>query len=195
MHSNPFPKKDGSEFTGKYANLKAATVKNLGLVVQVNMPKVGSGGKSPDNFFESKYMEKEVGGPAKFSAAQYHFHVKSEHTINGKRYDMEMHTVHLAGGSTIQASQVRRRMATFTNPSDGSGKIDHFASAVGIIFDRDDYDPTITVKERKIIDSFFDALNFEKTPVGSSYPETLATNVDIPYGDLMKIAKLSYLQV
>ena len=30
-----------------------------------------------------------------FSAAQLHFHAPSEHTVNGKHYDLEMHIVHI----------------------------------------------------------------------------------------------------
>ena len=99
-----------------------------------------------------------------------------------------MHTVHLAGTSESTA----RRLAASAS-SDGS--IKHWASAVGIIFDRDDYDPTITFEERKIIDSFFDAMGFEALPPSASYSEptatTLKADVDVPYGDLMKIANFA----
>ncbi len=30
-----------------------------------------------------------------FTAAQLHFHAPSEHTINGRHYDLEMHLVHV----------------------------------------------------------------------------------------------------
>lgn len=160
LHSNPFPKRDGSEFKGTYINLKGATVKNLGKVVQVNMPVADKDGLSPDNYFQSKYMSEELGGKETFSAAQFHFHAKSEHTINGKRYDMEMHTVHLAGESSADKSE--RRLAE-SSATEG-GKTDFFASALGIIFDRDDYDPSITAEERKTIDAFFDSMGFTSLP-------------------------------
>lgn len=30
----------------------------------------------------------------RFRGMQFHQHTQSEHTINGERYDLEMHTVH-----------------------------------------------------------------------------------------------------
>jgi len=36
-----------------------------------------------------------AGDGAIFSAAQLHFHAPSEHTINGKHMDLEMHVVHI----------------------------------------------------------------------------------------------------
>lgn len=124
----------------------------MGKVIQVNIPDVGTTGVSPSNYFTSKHSSDHLpGGVEKYSAAQFHFHVKSEHTINGRRYDMEMHTVHLAQKS-------RRLLADDAASSEG-GKAP-FASAVGIIFDRYNYDPTVTAEERLVIDKFFDAINF-----------------------------------
>ena len=54
---------DGTEFTGTYANLKKATIKNLGKVVQLNMPDAAANGMSPNNYFKSKYMSEDLGGP------------------------------------------------------------------------------------------------------------------------------------
>lgn len=51
-----------------------------------------------------------------------------------------MHTVHLA--------------------KDYKNGVEHFASAMGLIFDVNNYDKSITDAERKVIDRFFDALNF-----------------------------------
>lgn len=105
MHSEPFQKKNGNEFKGTYANIEKATSKNLGKVIQVNMPDANSGGVSPANFFTSEHSVDVLGSAKKYSAAQFHFHAKSEHTINGQRYDLEMHTVHLAEKDS------RRRLA------------------------------------------------------------------------------------
>jgi carbonic anhydrase len=82
---------------------------------------------------------------------QFHFHAKSEHTIDGRRYDLEMHTVHLAGEGAKAASG--RRLED-TAGSDGDIKI--WASALGIMFDRTDYDSSITADEITIIDKFFE---------------------------------------
>lgn len=50
-----------------------------------------------------------------------------------------------------------------------------FASAIGLIFDVDDYDPCITDEEKEVIDRFFESLNFEKKPpsVNSDDPNYL----------------------
>lgn len=65
MHSNPFPKWDGSELTPYYTNWEGATVLNLGKVVQVNIPE----SDGADNYFESYYARNELEAPLKFSAA------------------------------------------------------------------------------------------------------------------------------
>lgn len=70
-----------------------------------------------------------------------------------------MHTVHLAGEGAKSASG--RRLED-TAGSDGDIKI--WASALGIMFDRTDYDSSITADEIAIIDKFFEQLNFEKAP-------------------------------
>jgi len=139
MNSEPFPKKDGNEFVGYYANLVKATSVNKGKVIQVNMPVVNSAGVSSENYFTSQHSVDVLGGAKKYSAAQFHFHAKSEHTINGQRFDMEMHTVHLAEKDT------KRRLA---DEKMDEGKTAPWASAVGILFDRVNYDQSITSAER-----------------------------------------------
>jgi len=42
----------------------------------------------------------EIGGHS-FALRQYHFHSPSEHTVNGRRYPMEMHLVHLSQDKKI----------------------------------------------------------------------------------------------
>lgn len=152
----------------------------MGKVIQVNMPYVNGDGVSPDNYFTSQHSVDNLNGVEKYSAAQFHFHAKSEHTINGRRFDLEMHTVHLADKAS------GRRLADDTSSSDGVKA--PFASAVGIIFDRYNYDPTVTAEERLVIDKFFDAINFgssSTTKDKDGYTE-LAKEVDIPYGQLTK---------
>ena len=131
---------DGNEFNGTYNDLTKAKVNNKGKVIQVDMPYVNADGVSPDNYFFSDHSVNVLNGSKKYSAAQFHFHAKSEHTINGRRFDLEMHTVHLA-----------------EEKIDGAP----WASAVGIIFDRYNYDPSVTAEERLVIDKFFDALNLD----------------------------------
>jgi len=35
-----------------------------------------------------------LGAPASFTADQFHWHAGSEHTVDGLRMDLEVHTVH-----------------------------------------------------------------------------------------------------
>ena len=63
-------------------------VENTGHVVEVPLP--------TDNGNTLKI------GSSTYTLVQYHFHVPSEHTLNGKRYDMEVHLVHQnAAGETV----------------------------------------------------------------------------------------------
>ena len=91
-----------------------------GLVIQLN----------------SNYASNILGADNKFNAIQFHFHAESEHTINGKRFDFEMHVVHLANTT----------------------KNGIIASAMGVIFDVDDFDKSVTPEQVVIIDRFFDSL-------------------------------------
>ena len=131
--------------------------------------------------------------------------MKSEHTIDGKRFDLEMHTVHLPDASG------RRRLEEKAEEA-GTEGIEIFASAMGLIFDEHHYDPTITPEERLVIDKFFDSLFFEaETPgVNGTTEDSESENyqsdprydkekgtyafidkTDIPYGDLMDIVNFS----
>ena len=76
-----------------------------------------------NNYFTSEYAKSFVGTSDKFNAYQFHFHAGSEHTIEGKRYDFEMHLLH--------------------KPEDAkdSGVL---AAVLGLIFDTKDYDKSIT---------------------------------------------------
>ena len=91
-----------------------------GLVIQLN----------------SNYASNILVADNKFNAIQFHFHAESEHTINGKRFDFEMHAVHLANTT----------------------KNGIIASAMGVIFDFDDFDKSVTPEQVVIIDRFFDSL-------------------------------------
>ena len=46
--------------------------------------------------FHSNIARSRFRGNDRFTGVQFHFHHGSEHTIDGKRHDLEMHTVHLA---------------------------------------------------------------------------------------------------
>lgn len=161
-----------------YANIKGATAKNLGKVIQVNFPDANP--VSPNNFFTSQYSKDTLEGPEKFSSAQFHFHAKSEHTINGRRFDLEMHTVHLADKGK------KAKLSDDANAPD----VTIFASATGLIFDRYNYDPTITGAQRLVIDKFFDSLNMQNKPANNhnwASAFDMTKNTDIPYKELLDI--------
>jgi carbonic anhydrase len=79
-----------------------------------------------------------------FNGAQFHFHSESEHTIDGQRFDFEMHAVHLIDPKMASESEF-------------------FASAMGVIFDREKYTVKLTDSQRKIIDNFFDSMQWDQT--------------------------------
>lgn len=75
-----------------------------------------------------------------FKAIGFHFHSKSEHTIDGQQFDFEMHTVHLLD----------------------TKEKGYFAAALGIIFDESLFDKSVTAAEVEIIDNFFDSLQMQR---------------------------------
>ena len=99
---------------------------------------------------------------------QFHFHALSEHTIDGVRFDLEMHSVHLPD-----------------NKQDG-----YFAAVQGLIFDTQRYDQSITKEEIAIVDEFFDSLKWDSLDVNSKGGSaTLEVNLNsVNYGQLMNLA-------
>lgn len=99
-----------------------------------------------------------------------------------------MHTVHLPG-----TAEEGKGLA------DGEGSpVPILASATGLIFDTVDFDPTISPEDRKIIDNFFDSLNFESLPPtvpgaakSVAAGHSLNANASVPYGDLMRIVNFA----
>ena len=96
------------------------------------------------------------GGPDRWTGVQFHFHAGSEHTVDGKRHDIEMHTVHL--------------------PDYKRGDFNY--AAMGIMFSVNDYTAKVSEREEKVIDDFFDSLQWEENTKNPKVPE-------VPYGDLM----------
>lgn len=107
--------------------------------------------------FNSKLARDHFGGPHRFKGVQFHFHHMAEHTIDGVRHELEMHTVHLPEGGALNGIRY---------------------SAVGIIFSVSDYSPDVTPEEEELIDKFFDELHWE---VDSENPKVNY----ISYGELM----------
>lgn len=77
---------------------------------------------------------------------------------------------------------------------------------MGLIFDRYNYDPSVTVEEMEVINKFFDSLNFKKAPTEKSSDDPdykngqdldskgniiFAKDVDVNYGDLTKIVNFA----
>lgn len=90
------------------------------------------------NTFKSMLAENIFGAPTEYDGLQFHFHAGSEHTIDGKRHDLEMHTVH-------QAKVAQN---------------DFGYAAVGIMFSVSEYTAQVSKSERNIIDAFFDGLKW-----------------------------------
>jgi len=83
--------------------------------------------------------EKLFGATTEFNADQFHFHAGSEHTVDGVRQDLEMHTVHLAKETLNDIGY----------------------AAVGIMFSVESYTSDLDWAEQKVIDTFFDSLKWD----------------------------------
>lgn len=130
------------------------------------------------NTFNSKMGEKLFGSVKEFNGVQFHFHAGSEHTIDGKRHDFEMHTVHLTQESAATTP------VAFADQAGGVG-----AAAVGIMFSVNDYTANLTWAEQQVIDTFFDSLKLDdlgtETSAGSG---KYSHNIDMAlYGNLMQM--------
>lgn len=119
------------------------------------------------NGFMSKMAEKLWGATDEFNGVNFHFHSGSEHTVNGERMDLEMHTVHTA-----------------KETKGGIG-----LAAVGIMFSVEQYTAELSWAEKKIIDRFFDQMTWrDVSPVADGAGDRAVVDVDmIAYGDLMTV--------
>merc|ERR1711934_685173 len=93
-------------------------------------------------------------------ANQFHFHTGSEHTIDGVRHDLEMHTVHF--------------------PKAAEGGV--IAAAMGIFFSVNKSNAKLDEADVKIIDDFFDSLKWDQA--GDQWSEM------VPYGNLMMMVNM-----
>jgi len=60
----------------------------------------------------SKLVATDVAGNSyEFEAIQFHFHAPSEHTINGKHYDLELHIVHQMTPESAKNAKTKRSLA------------------------------------------------------------------------------------
>lgn len=114
--------------------------------------------------FSSNFITSKWEGPGRFNGVQFHFHAGSEHTVDGVRHDLEMHTVH------VPLSKDERE----------PGKAFNYA-AMGIIFSASKYTATnLKDWEIKIIDDFFESLEWNETLVNPMVPK-------VPYSELMTL--------
>lgn len=98
--------------------------------------------ESLDNFFVSSVAKKHYNSTeTRFDAIEFHFHSPSEHTLNGKYYDLEMHLVH------------KRKNA------DPKNNIQY--AVVGMFFSVEEYDRSITQNDNQTLKNFFNDLRFD----------------------------------
>jgi carbonic anhydrase len=115
--------------------------------------------KGSTSFFYSDYGA-TIGGPTQYGADQFHFHTGAEHTIDGVRHPLEMHTVHF--------------------PKSPRGGV--IAAAMGIFFSADSYTAQLSEAEINVIDTFFDSLRWNQQGDQRSSKVT--------YGDLMMMVNM-----
>jgi carbonic anhydrase len=100
-----------------------------------------------------------------WKAAQFHWHAKSEHTVDGKYFDLEMHTVHTA---------VEQR----PDVTDNNGYI---YSVLGVFFDTDPkHAERFDDWEIEIIDAMFESMQWDVTDKNPKVKE-------LKVGDFLKI--------
>jgi carbonic anhydrase len=143
-------------FTKAYSNAIDVNPKFNGHTNQVNLDVSAT---APSNMFTSQVAAEIFGADTEFDGQQFHFHSGSEHTVDGKRYDLEMHTVH------------------YPKKAENG----YIAAAMGIIFSVEDYTAKLTWAEQEIINNFFDSLKW--TDMTADGP-----TVDlVTYGSLMEM--------
>lgn len=80
-----------------YENIVKSTVLNKGTKVQASVPsKSADGSVKYEQYFRSKHAVDAYNAAEKYSATHIDFRAKSEHTVDGRRYDLEMQVVHTA---------------------------------------------------------------------------------------------------
>ena len=100
MSNDPFREDDGSDFVASYSNLVKSTVTYNSKKVQVSIPSKTSDGVNSENYFKSQHSVDTYNAAKTYSAKHIDFRMRSEHTVDGKRYDLEMQIVHSADPET-----------------------------------------------------------------------------------------------
>jgi carbonic anhydrase len=145
--------------TKDYSNQFNTQNNNNGHTTQVTLDQTGT------NFYTSKLAEKVFNTGTAWEGMQFHLHAGSEHTIDGERYDLEMHTVH------YPKKDADGNRPTYEN--------EFIASAMGLVFSVDKYTADLTFAQQQVVDNFFDSLKWS---------DTASPTVDmVTYGSLMEL--------
>lgn len=115
--------------------------------------------------FSSKIAKEYYNAPESYNVIQFHFHSPSEHAVDGKLFDLELHTVHLT---------------EFRTPGNS-----FLAAAVGLLFSVNDYTAELTESEQKIIDEFFESLEWRK--FNPKKPDGKWEVNNVKYADLLNM--------
>ena len=130
------------------SNEKQQTVIWNGFTSQVNM-KTGNGG------FWSQFAWNDIGSSRSYSAVQYHWHAQSEHTIEGQRFDLELHIVHAPN-----------------KPYKVTNNNGFKYAVLGIIFDTENHNADLNDNQEKLIDAMFDSMAWDNAANKVVVPET-----------------------
>jgi len=96
------------------------------------------------------YSKNQLKASETYTGVQFHFHAGSEHTIDGVRHDLELHTVHVADNSELAQSS-------------GFGY-----AAMGVMFSVNEYNIKLTESQQRVIDKFFDSMKWTEPLAGKS---------------------------
>lgn len=163
---------------------------NVGRDIHINMPDVNKDGVSDKNYFKSQWGVDMLGAPLMYNATEFHFRAKSDHTIMGKRYDLEMQVLFKANEGSS-----RRRLAGIHGEDGHTHAGETPYAAVALLFDTVNYDPNTSADEHEIIDKFFKDLALDADPASAKKDSNddiiLAEEQDLSFGDLMDIVDFS----
>lgn len=131
------------DFNKMYAPLSTSAQKFDGHTSVTSYSYVGTG--TPNGFY-SRHNEYTRETVPIWNAAQFHWHAKSEHTVNGRQFDLELHVVHTP--ETKDTSSTRN----------ANGFI---YAVLGIFFDTDpEFAKGFEDHEIRIIDDFLDSMRW-----------------------------------
>ena len=144
-HSNPWPQKyeadeyENGNYNQSYVNILGPQIQRTAQdTIFVDLPEItGIRKMSNVSSFNSSWASDNFGSNIIYNATSINFHSPSEHTINGKRFDLEMEVVHLPNKQKTGGVQ---------------GAVAHILFDVERGFN-------ITEEEPELIESFFESLH------------------------------------